>query len=1218
MKWQSAAGYRWAELSPPPSEKVGFTLLPSATTGITFSNRLTEAQAAENRILENGSGVALGDIDGDGWCDIYFCRLDGPNVLYRNLGDWKFEDITASAGVACVGQFSTGAVFADVDGDGDLDLLVNGIGAGTRCFLNDGKGHFSELNESGLIRKFGSTSLALADVDGDGDLDLYVTNYRTTNFKDAPPGVAPQIKMVDGKPVATPADRFTAIVTTQNGAPAGALIEKGEADFLYLNDGKGHFVPASWTDGSFRNEDGNALTGPPQDWGLSVMFRDLNGDGAPDLYVCNDYLFFPDRVWMNDGHGKFRAIPKLALRHGSGSSMTVDFADINRDGFDDFFVADMLSRDHQMTLRQRPRILREAVASPFGAIDNRPEVNRNTLFLNRGDGTFAEIAHLAGLPASEWSWSAVFLDVDLDGYEDLLVATGNFHDVLDGDMLKQVSATSSRASAEEHQKNLLKFPHLERAKLAFRNRRDLTFEEIGAAWGFEAIGVSHGMALADLDHDGDLDVVINNLNAPAGIYRNDTAASRVAVRLKGRAPNTAGVGARVRVLGGPVAQSQEMICGGRYLSGDEAMRVFAAGSFTNDLTIEVNWRGGQRSVVAHARANRVYEIDDAGATTTATTLANEGARGKENAAVTNTPAFFQDVSALIAHVHHDEPFDDFERQPLLPKRLSQLGPGVAWFDFDGDGWDDLLIGSGKGGRLAVFRNDTRGGFQPIEELQRTGAVARDQTTILGWSPNPGDAVVFVGAANYEDGKTNGACVRAYDLKRKEIENLLPARVASVGAIALADIDGDGDLDLFVGGRVLAGRYPEAASSCLYRNVDGKFELDEMNSARLDKIGLVSAAVFSDIDGDGDADLILACEWGPVRIFRNDTGQFVEATKDFGLDKFTGWWNGVTTGDVDGDGRLDIIASNWGRNTKYRTHLEQPLRIYYGDFDGNGTLDVIEAHFDRAMNKIVPWRDWETVTKAVPYLIGRTASFRAFAAASVAEILGDDFVRAKEWSATTLDSMVFLNRGSRFEAKPLPVEAQFAPAFGVCVGDFDGDGHEDIFLSQNFFDQEWETSRYDAGQGLWLRGDGAGNFSAMSGSASGIKIFGEQRGCALADFDGDGRVDLVVAQNAAATKLFRNVGAKPGLRVRLNAGPHNSTGVGAVARLLIGEVAGPAREVHLGSGYWSQDSAVQVMNGRGAPTAMQVRWPGGKTTTTAIPVQAREIEVNNSGELKVLH
>jgi hypothetical protein len=597
---ESGPGYRSRALRVPEKGKTGFLRLPGSVTGITFTNYLSDASAAANQIRMNGSGVAAGDVDGDGWCDLYFCGLEGGNRLYRNLGGWRFEDITDRAGVRCAGQYSTGAVFADVDGDGDLDLLVNSIGGGTRLFLNDGKGNFREATDAGLVRRFGAMSMALGDLRGNGSLDLYVANYRSTTMR----STGLELLKVNGRLQLKPEDRDQFELT-----PGGGLFELGEPDILYRNDGHGHFTAVSWTEGAFLNEAGQALLTPPRDWGLSVMFRDMNEDGAPDIYVCNDFSS-PDRVWINDGTGKFRALSALALRCTCTFSMGVDFADINRDGHDDFFVVDMLAIEHRRRMMQS-----QVVAAPFEARPTafeRAQLKRNVLQLNRGDGTFAEIAQFSGLESSDWSWTAVFLDVDLDGYEDVLIPTGHDFDTQDADMLAEGNAAKP---AKQTAAALLKLPRLPLPNLAYRNLGNLRFEEVGHQWGFDRVGVKHGICCADLDNDGDLDVITNDLNNEAGIYRNEGIRPRVAVRLKGIGGNTRGIGAKIWLYGGAVpVQSQEMICGGRYLSCDDAIRVFAAGSETNRMRLEVRWRSGKRSVVEDVRANREYEIDEAGAT----------------------------------------------------------------------------------------------------------------------------------------------------------------------------------------------------------------------------------------------------------------------------------------------------------------------------------------------------------------------------------------------------------------------------------------------------------------------------------------------------------------------------------------------------------------------------------------------------------------------------
>ncbi len=1215
--WQEGQGYRFKELTITAGGKPGFTLLTPQTTGIWFTNTLPESRSLTNTIADNGSGVAAGDIDGDGLCDLFFCGLGGGSRLYRNLGGWHFEDITERAGITCTNLDVTGAVFADLDGDGHLDLLVNSIGGGTHIFINDGHGRFRHSSQV-LNASHGGTSLALADATGRGFLDLYVANYRASTILDAP-GTRFSMKMVNGqaevalingRPPTDPewTNRFRfKTETDEQGRTRLGREELGEPDVFFRNDGHGNFEAVSWTNGNFLDSEGKPLASPPFDWGLSVGFRDFNGDGWPDLYLCNDFQS-PDRFWLNDGHGRFRAAPEFALRETSFSSMGMDVADLNRDGFDDFMVVDMLSREHRRRMIQRNTMY--AGRTLTGLTADREQYPRNTLFMNRGDGTYAEIAQYAGLEASEWSWAPIFLDVDLDGYEDVLIPNGFVRDNMNVDVqnqIRQATAAKRIRSAEDLALRKL-FPPLATPNLAFHNMGEFRFEELGHQWGFDTATISQGACLADLDNDGDLDVIVNNLNEAAGIYRNNVSAPRIAVRLRGLPPNTRGIGARIQVSGGPVPQSQEMVCGGRYLSCDDNIRVFAAGSPTNRLRLEVTWRNGKRSVIPDARPNYLYEIDEKGATPAAAMATGHPV----------SPAF-EDVSERLGHRHHEEPFDDFARQPLLPKRLSQLGPGVCWWDVDGDGQEDLIIGSGKGGQLACFLNDGKGGFKRSNQPPWTQLVGRDQSAIVGWSKG----AVLVGSANYEDGQTNGAAVELYSAGQNQPTQVVEAFEESVGPLSVADYDEDGELDLFVGGRVKAGQYPVAVNSRLYHGRGGRLVLDEANSEGLKGIGLVSGAVWSDLDGDGWPELVLACEWGPLRIFHNDHGRLVP--RDYPvttlhaprttLNALTGWWNGVTTGDFDGDGRMDIIAGNWGSNTKYERWRKKPLRIYYGEFAQSGDVQLLESYFEPSSAKYVPNRMLERVTQAMPLLAARFPTHQSWAEAGIEDALGDQRNTMRFVEADWLETTVFLNRGDHFEARVLPMEAQLAPAFAICVADYDGDGKEDIFLSQNFFAVNRDTSRYDAGRGLWLQGDGRGGFRAVPGQESGIKVYGEQRGAAVCDYDGDGRTDLVITQNDDQTRLFHNVNGKPGLRVRLQGPAANPLGIGAVLRLKFGDQFGPAREIHGGSGYWSQDGMVQVMSGPGTPTQIWVRWPGGATSNSDLPAGAKEVVVDFNGRVR---
>lgn len=1204
--WENVPGGRMARLPAVPASPPGFHRVEE--TGITFTNTPPPGRMQERQVRLNGCGVAAGDVDGDGLCDLFFCSLEGRSHLYKNLGNLKFREITEQAGLSCQGLYTSGATFADIDGNGTLDLLVNTYGNGSRLFLNDGQGHFLEKTNSGLARRYGSTSLTLADIDGNGTLDLYVANYITLSLADYP-NAKVTVRNQNGKTVVVSIDgrslennpdlQSLFAVEVKN----GKLVQLGEPDVLYLNQGGGFFLAQPWNGGRFLDQTGLPLTAPPLDYGLSVMFRDLDGDGLPDLYVCND-LFTPDRVWINDGMGRFRAASNQAIRHTSMFSMGVDFADINRDGIDDFVVVDMLSRSHSQRMTDTVGLEVEPLHAP-GDHDNRPQFSQNTLFIGRGDGTYAETAALAGVEASEWTWAPIFLDVDLDGYEDLLVTTGHFHDALNADMTDEFERqkASQKLTGRAAQELLSRiFPRLNRPRVAFHNRGDLTFDDVSERWHFNDVAVSQGMCLADLDNDGDLDVIINNFDAPPTVYRNEAAAPRVAVRLKGLAPNTSGVGSKITFLGGPVTQSQQMICGGRFLSGDDFERVFAAGSGNGPFSIEVAWRNGKHSLLTNVQANCLYEIDEA------------QARVEPPVARPAPHPAFREVSELLKHVHRETAFDDFERQPLLPHKLTQAGPALAWVDVNGDGREDLLIGGGRGGAAALFLNDGHGQFASASLPGAFSALTNEQGGVVGFPTSQGATLLL--AQSSLESKASAAVQRInYSSAGAALGDSLPATASCPGPLALADVDGDGQLDLFVGGRVLPGQYPAPAASRLFKGTAaGRLVEDHELEALLKQAGLVNGAVFSDLDGDGWPDLILAVEWGSLRVFHNDQGHFHEVTHDLGLDKFTGWWNGVVAGDFDGDGRMDLAASNWGRNSRYERYRTQPLKVYYGHWNSPDSNDLLEAGWDADSGKYVPLRGFDAVRQALPWIQERYTLYRAYGEAGIADVLGSRLAAAAHQEAATLESMVFLNRGDHFEAQALPTEAQFSPSFGIAVADLDGDGQEDLFLGQNFYGVPAEVTRYDAGRGLWLRGDGQGHFSAVSGQESGVIIYGEQRGVALCDYDGDGRVDLAVGVTGEATRLFHNERARPGLRVIL-AGPEgNRAGIGAMLRLVYAQGSGPAREVRGGGGYWSQDSTVQVLGMREAPISLWVRWPGGKTLTYPLPPGAREVLVDPAGKI----
>ena len=1200
--WHEERGYRWRELDVPAGEP-GFTHMEGRASGIAFQNEAPDSILVGNRILAQGAGVALGDVDGDGRVDVFLARTTGCSALYRNLGNWKFEDITKSAGVGACDRHSSGAAFIDVDGDGDLDLVLLATTGPNVIFLNDGKGHFTERRDLGLdTTGRGGTTIAAADVDGRGWLDLYIANYKPYYPSDTIPPQERSFQqlvrqMAPGVYEVVPEHQRDYKLVNRPDMGGMNMTMRGEPDEFYTNDG-GHLVRVPLTGARFRDAHGQPLTAEAESFTLGAKFVDLNGDGWPDLYVANDFED-PDQLFINDRHGGFRLADWTAQRQTSNSAMGVDVGDVNGDGLPDIFETDMLSNDSRRLKTQMPT--HTALPKKPGDMETQLQQQRNTLFVNRGDGTFAELGAYAGVSASGWSWATMFLDVDLDGRQDLLVANGHPWDVMDADVQERLQ---NRLTSVSWRRERWEYPPLKLKSVAFRNRGDLTFEDASDTWGFAAgEAVSHAMAAADLDGDGDLDVVVNRLGAPALVLRNNASAPRVAVRLRGDAPNTQAVGARLFLRNGAVPlQEREIEAGGLYLSHSDYEVTFAMGKAAS-AALEIDWRDGRRTTL-EVKPNRLYEISQS---TAVATPAEDASRDSASAA---RRALFEDVTPeLGGHVHVDSAFDDWERQFLLPNSLSQLGPGVAWFDYDRDGKEDLIVGAGRGGRLGVFHND---GHRLVPQPAQGPRAVADYTGIVGLADGASTRIL-AGVSSWENQPNVPAAVAIAAGARgvaTTADSIVPPAGASTGPIALGDYDGDGALDLFVGGRAMPGAYPEAASSALYHNDHGRFVRDEANSALLKDVGLVSAAVFADVNGDGHPDLLLAREWSSILLLLNDgRGHFARAPASWGLDRWTSRWNGITVGDLDGDGRLDIVATSWGRNTFTPTDSARPLTLVYGKFGASGEEEMLLARTDPRLHALAPLNSYPRVRLAVVGAATRISTFGEYADATLDKVLGPFASRARRQAIATLDNMVFLNRGDHFEAVPLPAGAQFAPAFYAGVADFDGDGHEDIFLTQNFYPTAVGIPRYDNGRSLLLAGDGTGHFRALSGSESGLVVYGDMRGAAYADFDGDGRLDLAVSQNASPTRLFHNRSAKPGLRVRLRGAPPNPDGIGAQVRLVYGDRMGPVREVLAGSGYWSQNGAVQVFGLSGVPTAVWVRWPGGRETRTPVAAGAREIVVS---------
>ena len=1172
----------------------GFKRIKSNITNITFNNLLDNERSIRNRNLLSGSGVAAGDIDNDGLCDLYFCGLENGNRLYRNLGGWKFSDVTDISKVSCLGQDSTAAAFADIDGDGDLDLLVNALGGGTRLFRNDNNLKFTETtNESGLKSNAGSMSMTLADIENDGDLDVYVTNFHPTTIKDRP-NTRIRVRMVNDKPRVVSVNGVSAANPNLKGrfeiSKNRNVLEYGEADFLFINDGNGLFKKADYT-AYFLSESGQKFDAIPLDWGLAARFSDINQDGYQDLYVCND-LFTPDRIWINDRKGRFRAIPKLALRNTSTFSMGVDFADFDRDGDFDFFVVDMLSRSHAMRHLQVSELI--SSNEDQSLLLSRPQFSRNTLQVNRGDNTFEEVARYANVEASEWSWGPIFVDVDFDGYEDILITNGQLRDFQNADMAAVIDREKNEKGLSQSKVlNLIsQFPHLKTPNVAFRNNKDGTFSDYSSQWGFDQSGISQGMALADLDNDGDMDVVMNNLLDSAGIYENLSSKPRVRVQLNG-IKNINGIGAKIVVTQNGLAQKQEVISAGRYLSSDQSVRAFGVQNKVSDISI--TWPSGAIQSVSSIRPDYSYTF-------------NEPSLVKRNEDAENErQSLFDDISDLLNHRHKDRPYEDFQRQLLIPIKYSQSGPGISWVDIDSDGFDDLIISNGSGGRLSVYRTMKGGEIESVTSkmLLKTNW---DQTMILPTFSDKGLVSLIVGVSNYESGSAKLPSAALYDFPKQKTSAIRASINGSTGPMCQADINGDGVLEVFIGGQIIPSHYPAPADSALMKFENGSAKV----VYKWDKLGMVQGAVFSDVFGDEKPELITAQHWGSLRVFTwgdNDWSP-IEITDQLGLSKLTGWWNGVATGDFNNDGLIDIIATNWGLNWRHKPTSREPKRVYYGDLYGDGATAAIEASLIE--NEWKPDRRLNILRAALPPIRENILTFEALGKSNVRNAFGSSVEKAAYLDVAEFRSGIFINKSNEpMEFIPLPVKAQLTASFGVVVEDFDGDAFQDVFLAQNFFATNPEYSRSDSGRGLLLRGNGNGGFRAVSSIDSGIKIYGEQRACATSDFNQDGRIDLVVSQNSEITKLYLNSNGKPGVRIRLKGTIRNPWSIGAKI-----SSTSPSfiKEIQSGSGYWASNSATVVFPKIDQDNIVEVTWPNSKKVKYGISAKSKSVELHMDGKV----
>jgi hypothetical protein len=1140
---------------PYPRGKTMFTLLPPGQTGVVTTNNFSDRRMREELYQEFetssiGTGVAIGDYDGDGRPDIFVVSKTESCRLFRNLGNWKFEDVTEKAGVgdkAAPGVWKQGATFVDINNDGLLDIYVCRRDAPNLLFINQGDGTFKEMAHAyGLDITDSSVMAAFCDYDRDGWLDVYVA----TNMLN--------------------------IATHPN----------GQRGYLLHNNRNGTFTDVT---------DHGGIYGESQSH--SATWWDYDNDGWPDLYVANDYGV-SDRLYRNNRDGTFTNVLDRFVPHTTFASMGSDLGDVNNDGLIDFLVADMAGTTHQAEHHMNADFRARTQERPDGST---AKYHRNALLLNTGTGYCLEAAYLAGVAATDWTWSTRFEDFDNDGRLDLFVTNGFPRDP-GTDVVKRVKGTESPA---ERIRIMYASPPQAEVHLAFRNLGDLQFEDVSADWGLNQKAVSFGTAVGDLGGDGNLGIVYSNYHDSVTVLRNDNETGhRVIVDLRGTVSNRFGVGATVKIESALGVQVRQLWLARGYMSSSEPMVHFGLGADTNIRRMVVTWPSGHVQTFENLAVDRRFTITEpSGPPQTLATKAGPPPVGQ-----------FAEVSqtAGLALRSRDDLLDETQQQRLLPFRLNRRGPGVAVGDIEGNGRDAVVVGGTTLDPLRVLHGTTAGHFTegtvsvlavdpalddgPVLLFDADGDGREDLLVTKGGNALPAGSPEYQPKLLLNDG--HGGFRPAQD-------DALPPLLSSVGAVAAADFDRDGRLDLFIGGRVLTGDYPLPPQSALLANRGGKFEdVTDALAPGLREVGMVTSALWSDVDGDGWPDLLVTLEWGQVKYFHNNQGKgFEDWTERAGFAAAgTGWWTSITAADFNGDGRPDFVVGNVGLNTPYHADSQHPALLFSGDFKGDGSTQLIEAGYEG--DRLYPLRLLRDVGAEIPSVLKRYPRYDFYGRATLGEILGENKVAAtRRFAATEFRSGVFLSQpDGTYRFEPLPQIAQISPLQGLVAGDFDGDGHADIYTVQNSYAPVVYVGHFDGGLSQLLRGDGRGHFTPVPVAESGLLVPGDAKALAVLDLDQDGWPDFLVSRNNNTTLAFRNNGV-PGrhsLRIRLQGSAGNPTGVGARITVELADGTTQTSEVYAGSGYYSQSTAACFFGypGSNPPKQIRIHWPSGVTTEHA--------------------